>query len=150
MPTTPSSRRNSQRSRRGSTPPIPGQNGSKLAGRIMWLPYADELSVSTGFSDESHNHPVLVLSKKIAADGKVDILFVSCAGLFKFSNGSVMSGPKKQPRQANKLDVCNPDDILWRHGSGNEASAQQRSTTRNLPPHRSVTSPSRQQYPTAA
>lgn len=60
----------------------------------MWLPSADELSSSTGFSEESHNHPVLVLSKKIAADGKVDILFVSCARLFKFSNASVMSGPK--------------------------------------------------------
>ncbi|KAK3502057.1 hypothetical protein B0T13DRAFT_219448 [Neurospora crassa] len=80
MPTTPSSRRNSQRSRRGSTPPTPGQNGSKLAGRIMWLPHADELSSSTGFSEESHNHPVLVLSKKIPADGKVDILFMTSFG----------------------------------------------------------------------
>ncbi|KAK1778657.1 hypothetical protein QBC45DRAFT_393119 [Copromyces sp. CBS 386.78] len=80
MPTTPSSRRNSQRNRRGSTPPTPGQNGSKLAGRIMWLPHADELSSSTGFQDECHNHPVLVLSKKISADGKVDILMMTSFG----------------------------------------------------------------------
>ncbi|CCC13713.1 hypothetical protein SMACR_08216 [Sordaria macrospora] len=80
MPTTPSSRRNSHRNRRGSTPPTPGQNGSKLAGRIMWLPHADELSSSTGFADECHNHPVLVLSKKMGADGKVDILMMTSFG----------------------------------------------------------------------
>ncbi|KAK3947430.1 hypothetical protein QBC32DRAFT_318828 [Pseudoneurospora amorphoporcata] len=80
MPTTPSSRRNSQRNRRGSTPPTPGQNGSKLAGRIMWLPHADELSSSTGFQEECHNHPVLVLSKKISPDGKVDILMMTSFG----------------------------------------------------------------------
>lgn len=43
----------------------------------MWLPYADELSSETGFPEECHNHPVLVLSKKLSADGKVDILMVS-------------------------------------------------------------------------
>ncbi|KAK3350432.1 hypothetical protein B0H65DRAFT_419129 [Neurospora tetraspora] len=80
MPTTPSSRRHSQRNRRGSTPPTPGHNGSKLAGRIMWLPHANELSSSTGFPEESHNHPVLVLSKKLSADGKVDILMMTSFG----------------------------------------------------------------------
>ncbi|KAK3402502.1 hypothetical protein B0T20DRAFT_344684 [Sordaria brevicollis] len=81
MPSTASSRRN-KRNRRGSTPPkcAPGNNGSKLAGRIMWLPHADELSSDTGFDEECHNHPVLVLSKKLSNDGKVDILMMTSFG----------------------------------------------------------------------
>lgn len=47
----------------------------------MWLPHADELSSSTGFADECHNHPVLVLSKKMDGEGKVDILMVSVSGI---------------------------------------------------------------------